>query len=397
MLRILGYLIAVAALVGGAVWLADHPGQVGVEWLHWRVDTSVPVMIVAVLLFWLVVTAVFRFLAGFLGLPGRLSRRSREKRQIKGNAALTGAITAIAAGDVNSAKRLTKDTDKTLKNPQLTHLLNAEIDRAKGDIESARGHYDALLETPETELAGLRGLIETLPPDDPRLDELAARAYERAPGAAWAAQAAYAAHVRGGRLDQAHKLLEGQRKKTNFLGPDAQSQKARLAMARADAAQAEGRLGDAAKLAREALDLAPEDGQAALALAHIHAADGNAKKAAEVIEAQWRIAPSASLLRTYLDLWRNEDPAHVTKRVRDLTSANADHAESRLALAEAHLRAQAYADARAALAPLLSPDETATVNGRAALAMASALAAEGADPAQQREWIERAAASLAAA
>lgn len=396
MIRILGYLIAVAALVGGAVWLADHPGQVAVEWLSWRVDTSVPVMIVAVLLFWLVVTAVLRFLAGFLGLPGRLSRRSREKRQIKGNAALTGAITAIAAGDVESAKRLTKDTDKALKNPQLTHLLNAEIDRAKGDIESARSHYDALLETPETELAGLRGLIETLPPDDPRLDSLSARAFERAPGAAWAAQAAYAAHLRAGRLDQAQKLVESQRKKTNFLGADAQAQKARLAMARADAAQAEGRLADAAKLAREALDLAPDNDAAALALAHIHAAEGQEAKAGDVIAAQWRIAPSPALLRAYLDLWRNDDPANLAKRVRDLTNANAEHPESRLALAEAYLRAQLYADARAVLAPLLSPNATAAVNGRAALTMARILAAEGADPAQQREWIERAASSLAA-
>ncbi len=396
MVRILGYLIAVAALVGGAVWLADHPGEVAVEWLDWRVDTSVPVMIVAVLLFWAVVTAVFRFLAGFLGLPGRLSRRSREKRQVKGNAALTGAITAIAAGDVESAKRLTKDADKTLKNPQLTHLLNAEIDRAKGDIESARTHYDALLETPETELAGLRGLIETLPPDDPRLDALAARAFERAPGAAWTAQAAYAAHLRAGRLDQAQKLVDSQRKKTGFLGPDAQAEKARLAMARADAAQAEGRLADAARLAREALDLAPDDSQAALALARIHAAEGQDAKAGDVLAAQWRVAPDPALLRAYLDLWRADEPANLAKRVRDLTNANAEHPESRLALAEAYLRAQLYADARAVLAPLLSPNATAAVNGRAALTMARILAAEGADPAQQREWIERAAASLAA-
>lgn len=396
MIRILGYLIAVAALVGGAVWLADHSGRVEVNWLAWRVDTSVPVMIVAVLLFWAVVTAAFRFLAGFLGLPGRLSRRSREKRQLKGNAALTGAITAIAAGDIESARRLTKDADKALKNPQLTHLLSAEIDRAKGDIDSARAHYEALLETPETELAGLRGLIETLPPEDVRLDALAARAYERAPGAAWAAQAAYAAHLRAGRLDAAQKILEATRKKGGFLGSDAQNEKARLAMARADAAQAEGRLADAAKLAREALELTPGDVSAALALAHIHAADGQERKAAEVIEAQWRTAPSPALLRAYMDLWRTEDAIQVAKRVRDLVGVNPDHPESRLALAEAYLRAQSFAEARAALAPLLSPNATAAVNGRAALAMARILAAEGADPAQQREWIERAAASLAA-
>ncbi len=396
MFRIFGYLILVAAMVGGAVWLADHPGDVSLRWLAWQIDTSVPVMIVAVLLAAFVLYALLRFVAGFLGLPGRIGRSRRERRQVKGAAALAGAVTALAGGDAETARRCIKDADKTLKNPQLTHLLTAGADRAKGDLDAARAHYEALLETPETELAGLRGLIETLPPDDPRLADLAARAYARAPLAAWAAQAAYHEFVKAGKLDDAQAVLETARKKGVFATADADAEKARLAMTRAETAQAEGRLGDAAKLARQALDLAPENAAAALALARIHVADGRDKKAAEVLEQQWRAAPSPVVLRAYLDLWKGEDAQAQAKRVRQLTADNADHPESRLALAEALLHAEAYADARAALSPLVGPGATAAVNGRAALAMARILAAEGADPAQQREWIERAAAALAA-
>jgi uncharacterized membrane-anchored protein len=81
--------------------------------------------------------------------------------------------------------------------------------------------------------------------------------------------------------------------------------------------------------------------------------------------------------------------------VRQLVADNPEHPESRFALAEALMRAEAYPEARAALAPLAGPSAPAAVNGRAALTMARILAAEGADAAQQREWIERAAVALA--
>lgn len=396
MARILGYLIAVAALVGGAVWLADNSGVVTVRWLAWQVDTSVPVTIVAALAIAFVFYVVLRFVAGFLGLPGRFARGRRERRQVKGTAALAGAITALAGGDADTARRCIKEADKALKNPQLTHLLAAGADRAKGDAESARAHYEALLETPETELAGLRGLIETLPEDEPRRADLARRAYARAPLAAWAAEAAYAAELRAGNLDAAQAILDKARKKGVFATAQAEGEQARVVLAQADAARGEGRLADAAKLARQALDLAPEDTGAALALARIHLAEGREKKAAEVLEQQWRVAPAPALLRAYIDLWSGEDAQAQAKRVRQLVADNPEHPESRFALAEALMRAEAYPEARAVLAPLATPSATAAANGRAALTMARILAAEGADAAQQREWIERAAAALAA-
>ncbi|MGE4529306.1 MAG: heme biosynthesis HemY N-terminal domain-containing protein [Rhodospirillaceae bacterium] len=396
MIRILGYLIAVAALVGGAVWMADHPGGVTVHWLSWRLDTTVPVLAFAVLLLAAAATVLMRFVGGFLSLPGRFARRSREKRQVKGTAALAGAVTALAGGEAEAARRCLKDADKALANPQLAHLIAAQIETEKGDAAAARPHYEALLETPETELAGLRGLLAAMPASDPRALDLASRAFARAPGAAWAARALYAAQIEAGLLDAAQETLAKARKKGGFDASLAAEESARLTLSRAEAARAEGRLSDAAKLAREALDAAPDSTAAALALAQIHAVENRGKKAAEVIAKQWARTPSPKLLAAWLDLWREEDAAQQVKRVRELVSANPDHPESRLALAEACLRAEAFADAHAALAPILGPDATAKTAGRAALTMARVLAAEGADPGTQREWIERAAAALAA-
>jgi len=396
MIRILGYLIGVGALIGGAVWMADHPGAVTVRWLAWRLDTTVPVLALGLAVVAVVAAVLLRFVSGFLSLPGRFARRSREKRQVKGTAALTGAVTALAGGDADAARRCLKAADKALSNPQLAHLISAQIETEKGDTEAARPHYEALLETPETELAGLRGLLAAMPASDPRALDLAYKAYDRAVGAGWAARALYAAQVEAGLLDAAQETLAKARKKGGFDADDAAAESARLTLSRAEAARAEGRLSDAAKLAREALDAAPDNTAAALVLAQIQVAESRPKKAAEVLSKQWGRAPSPKLLAAWLDLWREEDAAHQVKRVRELAAANPDHPESRLALAEACLRAEAFADAHAALAPLLGPDATTGIAGRAALAKARVLSAEGADPTVQREWIERAAATLAA-
>jgi HemY protein len=395
MVRILGYLIAVAALIGGAVWLADNPGLVTVRWLSWRLDAPVPVALLAAAAAAVALGFVWRLASGFLGLPGAFARRARERRQVKGTAALAGALTALAAGDHASARRCLKDADKALKNPQLTHLVAAQIDRDAGDRTAALAHYRALIETPDTELAGLRGLIETLSPADAEMPGLAERAFSRAPGAAWAARAAYAADLAAGRLDAAENALSTARKKGAFDDTQAAAECARLALLRAQAARGEGRLADAAKRAREALEFSPGNPEATLILARIHEADGRTKKAAEVLRTQWEAAPTPALLAAWLELWREEDAPAQAERVRELTAANPDHPESRLALAEAALRAGFLAEARGALTPLLGPEAKPAEAGRAALTMTRVLAAEGADAAQLREWIERAARLLA--
>ncbi len=391
MIRILGFLIGVALLVGGAVWLADNPGLVTIRWMAWRLDTSVPILVLTMAMVLVLGYFTLRFLFGVLGLPGWFSRRSRERRQMKGSAALAGAVTAIAGGDADAAKRCTKDADKALKNPQLTHLLTAQIDATRGDVDAAKAHFEALLETPDTELAGLRGLLGIMEPADANALPFAEKAIAKAPKAGWAIRALFAAQVAAGRLDAAQATLLGAKKNAVF----SDEEKGQLALKRAQQAQNESRFADATKLAREALELMPGNLDAVLTLATIYRADNRQKKAAEVLEAQWKLAPSTKVLSSYVGVMAAVDPDDVLKAVEKLTAVNADHVESRLALANAQFDAGNFAAVKEGLEPLVGPEAEAAVAARACLMMARALAAEGADAGVQKVWIDRAAVGFA--
>jgi hypothetical protein len=47
MIRVIIYLIVLAALAYGAVWLAERPGEVAITWQGERIDTSVMVLAAA--------------------------------------------------------------------------------------------------------------------------------------------------------------------------------------------------------------------------------------------------------------------------------------------------------------------------------------------------------------
>ena len=56
MLRLIGFLVAVALVAGGLAWLADRPGELSIDWQGYVIETSVFRAIV--LLFALVVAAL---------------------------------------------------------------------------------------------------------------------------------------------------------------------------------------------------------------------------------------------------------------------------------------------------------------------------------------------------
>ena len=45
MRRLIGRIIGIGLLVAIAVWLADRPGTVSLQWQGWRVDTSVAMLL----------------------------------------------------------------------------------------------------------------------------------------------------------------------------------------------------------------------------------------------------------------------------------------------------------------------------------------------------------------
>ena len=84
MLRFFLYAILVALLTALAVWLADHPGRVSVEWLDWRIDTSVAVLIALLTAAVLVLAVSGRWIWATLRLPSAWTRRRRDIKLRRG-------------------------------------------------------------------------------------------------------------------------------------------------------------------------------------------------------------------------------------------------------------------------------------------------------------------------
>jgi HemY protein len=159
MIRTLVFLVVVAVLALGAVWLADRPGAVALEWDGWRLDSSVAVLA-------LVLAAAAVLLALLLRVAGivrhtprnwRLARRAR--RRERGYRALTHGMVAVAAGDAEEAHRQARRASGLLDDPPLTMLLSAQAAQLAGDEAAARRYFTAMLERPETAFLGLRGLL----------------------------------------------------------------------------------------------------------------------------------------------------------------------------------------------------------------------------------------------
>src|SRR5207244_2506798 len=88
-----------------------------------------------------------------------LRRRRAARRRRSGEAILTRGLVALAAGQAAEANRHARRAASLLDCTPIPLLLAAEAATRQGDTSAARQSYTALLDRPETEFLGLRGLI----------------------------------------------------------------------------------------------------------------------------------------------------------------------------------------------------------------------------------------------
>jgi HemY protein len=384
MVRFLLYLTLLGLAVAGAVWLADRPGGVVVDWQDWRIETSVPVLLAAVLAFALLLALALGVLR-FLGrAPSILARARRERRQRKGYQALTQGLVAVASGDSAQARGLAKRAQALLENPPLTRLLMvqaAQLDRDEPEVER---QLEAMLETPETAPLALRGLIRQA---GERGDLAAAlgharRAYELRPGADWAVEALFDLLVKTANWAEAHALLEKAAKRGVVERETARHRRAALLV---ELARASASADHARALFEKAHELARDLTPAALGAARKFGEMEKIGKAERVLERAWAAQPHPDLAAAYRALKPAEDPVRQVLRLEKLVAARPDHPQSRLVLAEASLMARLWGPARGHLAPLVEDSPTL----QACRLMAAITEGEG-QAAQARLWLDRA-------
>jgi HemY protein len=386
MIRVAIFFVVVALVALGVTWLADRPGEVQVTWQGWRIETSLMVLLAALLALTAACIFVWSMLRGLWRSPARVAAALRDRRDLRGQRAIMRGLIAVGAGDARAAQRHADEVKKFAPGDPLALLLSAQSAQLAGDRSAAEKTFRRMADHQQTKLLGLRGLFI----EAQRRDDLAAaRAYAEeaakiAPSLPWAGSAVLQIRCASGDFAGALEMLERNRASGALDRTSYRRQRAVLLTARALATEDSERATSQA-LVFEAVKLAPDLVPAVALAARYLAEGGDLRKATRMIERAWPTTPHPDLAETYAYLRFGDSARDRLNRVRRLAALAPDKPESALALARAAIDAREFAEARRALQPLL-----ATPTQRVALLMADLEQAEFADEGRSREWTARA-------
>ena len=142
MWRWIFFLVGLCVAVLCVVWFVQNPGDVSLQWQGWRIDTSVGVLMIAVLLFAALTAVIYRFWRFLVRVPGEIGSAMRERRQRKGYTALSSGMVAVAAGDAQEARRQARRAESLLSGQApLSRLLSAQSAQLEGDEKAAERFF----------------------------------------------------------------------------------------------------------------------------------------------------------------------------------------------------------------------------------------------------------------
>lgn len=387
MIRALFFILIVSALALLFSWFAENPGQLVIDWPGYQIEITlfrftVAVAILAALIY-LLITALSRL----FGSPKRLRRFLNRRREDKGYNALRRGIFAVGAGDEAAAASHALEARRALRNEPLTMLLDAQSAQLTGDHRAAQRLFEAMSETPDMRLLGLRGLFLEASREKQMVaaEQYAARAMQINPALQWPVNALFDMQCRAMNWRGALETLSIARTHRHVTRQTYDRRKAVLLTALArdleerDAAQA-------LEHAMEAHRIAPGLVPAAVIAGRILASQGNTARAARVLAKTWQYSPHPDLALGYAYARPGDSPQDRLNRIKSLIVLNHDETEARLALASAAIDARDWEEARDALEPLIGDQATA----RVCALMARIEGGENSDAGRVREWLARA-------
>lgn len=387
MVRVLLYLVLVATFASSAVWIVNRPGDIVVNWQGYRIETSVAVLMAAVVAIACLTVILWNVMRWILAGPEAFALFRRNRRRAKGYDAIARGVVAVGTGDARRAGKEASEARKLLGKEPLTLVLAAQAAQLAGDRAGAEAAFRAMAEKPETRSLGLRGLfIEA----ERRGDRAAAKALaqeaaRQSPETPWAGQALF--DYQSAEHDWAGALTTLERLGANRLidKADVRRKRAVLLTAQAmDGASADSAL--AIKRAREAHSLAPDFVPAAALAGKLLAEQGDIRKASKIVDATWARSPHPDLAEVYVHVRPGDAARDKLKRARVLSDRAPTEPEGLIAVARAAMAARELDVARAAIEKLLSIRPSA----RACMLMAELEEIQHGESGRSREWLGRA-------
>ena len=387
MIRLILFFALLLAAAFGFSQLADTSGHVLLQIGETEYRVSLLVALIGLIAFtislmmlWTIIRLIFR-------LPSLVGLANRMRRQAKGQAALSRGLVAVGVGDQRLAARHANDAQRLLGNEPLALLLKAQAAQLAGDAKGAEAAFKSMLDRPDTQVLGLRGLhVEAERRGDRDAVRLfAEEAYRRAPEAPWAGAAMLG--LKASERDWRGALAIVDQGISRRL-IDRETGKAQRAALLAAAAQEslDSRPDEALSLAQDALRLDSGLVPAAEIVGRRLSARGDYGKATKVLEAAWRALPHPDLAEAYLNVRQGDSALDRLKRARALLKLMPNARESQFAVARAALDAREFSATREALEALVLQKPTA----RACLLMAELEEIESGNQGLVRSWLARA-------
>ena len=351
LLRLIHLLILSSPVIAVTLWFSDNTGVVTLEWLGWRIETNVPVLLVALLLLFALLSGLEGLVGMAVGLPARLRASRRAKSHDQGMATLMASLKFAAAGNNGEARRLVDDAARLLATPELPErfaaLLVPQGERPRPPPPASQSHSVVAAREerqpapPASRWAWLRRpgrpapsprtvsrAVTATPAAAPPSPVVAEPAPASTPTVPFDADA-FAEHLKRAEWDAALALATGE------AVPAVKDARLRAVVLEAQALAVEADdAANAQALACAATKACPGFLPASLHAAKLLAATGQTAEAIEVIRAAWRAAPERPLLSRFLELQADAAPAARLEQVTALVHSNPDHVESHLAVGE---------------------------------------------------------------
>jgi HemY protein len=390
-IRALPALIVIIVLIAVAIFIADRPGSVELDWQGWRIDTNVAVLALGMGVLGMIAAGLFHVIRRLVTAPAAFLRWRRERRREHGFRALTQGMVAVAAGDPEEAMKHSRRADALLAEPPLTLLLSAQAAQLNGDHNAAKRYFSAMLERTETEFLGLRGLlVQALHAgDEAAALKLVERARELRPKTPWVLHRLYHLRARAGQWIAAEATLTEAIARKAIADVTGRRHRAVLLHEQSREAEAAGDSSKATTLAEKSVAADRGFAPAAIHLAQLQSP--RPRRALRTLLAAWREAPRPDLAHAFAALFAVETPVQRVKRMETLAAANPTNPESSLAVAEAALEAKLWGEARRHLLAAGAGD--ANPSPRLCRLMAQLEEEEHGDQAAARAWLARAAAT----
>lgn len=396
MIRMLAYLLLLVGLMAGVVWLADHPGTVQLDAFGYRLETSLMVLLCALVALMVSVGLIILVIRALIGIPTSIHARRVLSHQRKGLDAITHTLTALASANWPLASRQLQQAGKQLGHDHpVVLLLGTQLAHAQGKRETVRHQLSAMLKHEQTRLIGLRGMIEQAMQDGDESTALAhaKEALAAQPSDRWLRLVMLDVLARQKQWAEAERQLRHARKHQALSTAELRRYEALLELMQAREALADGNHSHAAQHAARAWKLDASFAPIASLQLDCLQHQGQHRAWHRTIRQAWKLSPRHELGSRMLHAIAQEKPTTQRKLVEKLVAYQPDHAESYLLQAQLALKQARYDDARQHLRAALGLQESVRIYQL----FADTLQAEGGQESQIQEWLRRAATAPAEA